>query len=60
MEHTWQFFAVPGEKNTVRAVAICSECGEARHTLAGLRPGKRLDLTGECPGRPGRSKAQVY
>lgn len=48
-DHTWRFFAVPAER-AIRAVVICTTCGEGRWKKIDPNGGDRLPLAGECPG----------
>ena len=55
MDHEWQFFGV-SEEGSRYVISVCIACGEARYKSVFMNggPEHRVDLSGDCPGRPQR------
>jgi hypothetical protein len=55
MDHDWVFLGIAaGEERCV--IVVCRACGEARYHVVRPEGGQdhRVDLSGDCPGRPRR------
>ncbi|CAN5143601.1 hypothetical protein BH24CHL7_BH24CHL7_13540 [soil metagenome] len=48
-QHEWQFFAVSNE-GSIRAVVICTRCGDSRWETVSAGGGQPVMPGGECTG----------